>query len=214
MAAKQFSKDDPLSVPGRRIPKQERSKKTVELILSAAYDLLEEVGFSGVTMQKIADRAGINVAAVYSYFPNKYQVVAELTDRKFDGLHRMRARQYDIVLQQDGDWLDSLTEAMRQYSVTRNSDINLAVLRSALHASPALNRLYRKKIDDGAEQLAAYLEKVDPKFKGDQLARARVIAEAYIAILDLMDMAEEPARQHLLDEFIGMIQGYVRHGRK
>ncbi|EKQ56819.1 MULTISPECIES: TetR/AcrR family transcriptional regulator [unclassified Clostridium] len=54
-----------------------RSEKTKNAILSAAYDLLLENGFGAVTIEKIADRAGVSKATIYKWWPNKAAVVMD-----------------------------------------------------------------------------------------------------------------------------------------
>jgi AcrR family transcriptional regulator len=58
--------------PGR--PRDEDARKR---ILKAASDLLESVGFGGVTVEAIAERAGASKATVYRWWPNKASVVTE-----------------------------------------------------------------------------------------------------------------------------------------
>lgn len=54
-----------------------RSEKTTNAILSAAYDLLLENGFGAVTIEKIAERAGVSKATIYKWWPNKAAVVMD-----------------------------------------------------------------------------------------------------------------------------------------
>ena len=53
----------------------------MERILSATGGLLDEVGFDGVSTLSIAERAGVNIATVYRYFPNKFAVMRALAER-------------------------------------------------------------------------------------------------------------------------------------
>ncbi|SFS35652.1 DNA-binding transcriptional regulator, AcrR family [Paenibacillus sp. 453mf] len=46
-------------------------------ILSVAYELLLESGFEEVTIEKIAERAGVSKATIYKWWPNKAAVVAD-----------------------------------------------------------------------------------------------------------------------------------------
>src|SRR5438128_907003 len=48
-----------------------------EAILSAAVDLLAQVGFARLTMEQVAARAGVGKASVYLRWPNKVTLVAE-----------------------------------------------------------------------------------------------------------------------------------------
>lgn len=54
-----------------------RSEKTKNAILSAAYDLLLENGFGAVTIEKIAERAGVSKATIYKWWSNKAAVVMD-----------------------------------------------------------------------------------------------------------------------------------------
>lgn len=66
----------------RRVaPKQARARASIDAILTAAEILLREVGFARMTTNKIADRAGVNVALVYRYFAGKEAIVGALIER-------------------------------------------------------------------------------------------------------------------------------------
>lgn len=54
-----------------------RNVETQNSILTAAYDLLLEIGFGAVTVDKIADRAGVSKATIYKWWPNKAAVVMD-----------------------------------------------------------------------------------------------------------------------------------------
>ena len=62
-------------------PQQQRAIKTYEAILSAAGELLCEVGLERISTNNIAERAGVTVPALYRYFPNKYAVINALAGR-------------------------------------------------------------------------------------------------------------------------------------
>lgn len=54
-----------------------RNVATQNSILSASYDLLLEGGFGAVTVEKIAERAGVSKATIYKWWPNKAAVVID-----------------------------------------------------------------------------------------------------------------------------------------
>ena len=66
----------------RKTPRQDRSRATVEALLEATTDILLRDGYAKLTTNRIADRAGVNIASLYQYFPGKDAIVAELRDRK------------------------------------------------------------------------------------------------------------------------------------
>ncbi len=65
----------------RKIPLQERSQFTVDAILQAAAYILTKAGWDGFTTNAVAQRAGVNIASLYQYFPNKEAIVVELQRR-------------------------------------------------------------------------------------------------------------------------------------
>ena len=211
MVVKKSQESNPLMVPGRRMPKQKRSKKTVGLILEVATDLLEEAGFSGVTMQKIADRAKINVAAVYSYFPNKHHVILELNNRIFDERNKVRTRQLEDLLTREGHWADNFAESLRDLATLLEGQRGAAAVRSAMRASPALAEMSRESLDRASERIQIFLERADPDYPGDQWLRARIISEAVTSVFDLMQTSDAVDRGALLDEAISMIRAYLKY---
>ncbi len=212
MAGEQIQKSDPLKVPGRRSPKQERSRKTVELILEATLELLEQEGFAGVTMQKIADRAEINVAAVYGYFPNKHQVIAELHDRMFVIRNEVRAQYFKRQLEMEGDWVDNFVESLSEIAEWQTNQRGLAAMRNAMRSSPELWQLRMQYLDRSVNQITHYLDLVDPGFDGDQRARARIIVETVSAIVDSLQIKGERWSSSTAQELIKMIRSYLRPG--
>ncbi len=79
---------EPKSLEPRREPKQARSRERLERILDATGELIEEAGVEGLSTRSIASRAGVNVATIYQFFPNKYAVFAALVERTADRLLR------------------------------------------------------------------------------------------------------------------------------
>jgi len=54
-----------------------RNIETQKSILSSSYDLLLENGFGAITVEKIAERAGVSKATIYKWWPNKAAVVMD-----------------------------------------------------------------------------------------------------------------------------------------
>jgi AcrR family transcriptional regulator len=61
-------------VGGRGRPRSERARRA---ILKAAGELLERHGFTAVTMERIAERAGVSKATIYRWWPNKAAVMTD-----------------------------------------------------------------------------------------------------------------------------------------
>lgn len=65
----------------KKRPKQARSRASFDAIVDAAARLLRERGYEALTTNRIAEQAGVGIATLYEFFPNKEAVVAELAAR-------------------------------------------------------------------------------------------------------------------------------------
>ena len=70
---KQAAKNNPQARP----PGRPRSERAHRAILQAANELLESEGFAAVTVEAIAERAGVSKATVYRWWPNRAAVVMD-----------------------------------------------------------------------------------------------------------------------------------------
>jgi AcrR family transcriptional regulator len=70
---KQPAKNDPQA----RAPGRPRSERAHRAILRAANELLESDGFAAVTVEAIAERAGVSKATIYRWWPNRAAVVMD-----------------------------------------------------------------------------------------------------------------------------------------
>ncbi len=59
----------------RRRPVQARAKATRASILEAAVRLLQAHGAAGLNTNRIAERAGVSIGALYQYFPDKRAIL-------------------------------------------------------------------------------------------------------------------------------------------
>jgi AcrR family transcriptional regulator len=53
----------------RKTPRQRRARTTVECILQATEELVQQHGFAAVGTRLIAERAGVSIGSLYQYFP-------------------------------------------------------------------------------------------------------------------------------------------------
>lgn len=65
----------------KKRPAQERSQATFEALVQACTWLLPRLGYAGTTTNHIAQRAGVNIASLYEYFPGKDAIVAQVAER-------------------------------------------------------------------------------------------------------------------------------------
>lgn len=81
-----------LVAPRRRVPTQARSRARVALILDAASRVVVERGVDELTTTAVAQEAGIPVASIYQYFPDRDAVLLAIVERdteEMDGQIRL-----------------------------------------------------------------------------------------------------------------------------
>ena len=81
-----------------------RSEEAHQAILDATLELLQEVGFSALTVEGVASRAGVGKATIYRRWPSKLPLVVEA----FGGLPRLE--EVDM-----GDVASDLKAMLRSY---------------------------------------------------------------------------------------------------
>jgi AcrR family transcriptional regulator len=78
-----------MTTPRFRPPQQTRSQATLDRILDAAENVLEEKSFGEATLAEIMERAGVTVGAFYRRFPDKDALLHLLDNRFFGELHEL-----------------------------------------------------------------------------------------------------------------------------
>lgn len=66
----------------RRRPRQARSRVTYDSILEAAVQVLARDGATGLTTNRVAERAGVSIGTLYQYFPDKAAIVLAAAQRE------------------------------------------------------------------------------------------------------------------------------------
>ncbi|HET8704768.1 MAG TPA: TetR/AcrR family transcriptional regulator [Pseudomonadales bacterium] len=72
----------------RKKPLQQRARNTVQKLLQATAELIEANGVDALTTNHIAERAGVNIASLYQYFPNKEALLAALLENYFQEISK------------------------------------------------------------------------------------------------------------------------------
>jgi AcrR family transcriptional regulator len=65
-------------------PTQARARATRDRILDAAEWLFDSAGYAELTMNALADKAGVSVGGLYQWFANKEEVLTAVAERHLD----------------------------------------------------------------------------------------------------------------------------------
>jgi AcrR family transcriptional regulator len=95
------------------MPVQGRSVARVARMLDTCAELIDEVGYDGLTTTLLAERAGVAIGTVYQFFPDKRAVVAALTLRNVEAyVRRLSERMSGGGLAR---WTDAVDVALDEY---------------------------------------------------------------------------------------------------
>ncbi len=72
-----MSSTEPLIRP----PLQRRSQESLERLLRAGLEVLQEVGFEGFTLQEVSRRAGVSIGSIYARVPNRDALILAIYER-------------------------------------------------------------------------------------------------------------------------------------
>ncbi|MEI7744732.1 MAG: TetR/AcrR family transcriptional regulator [Chloroflexota bacterium] len=154
----------------RRVPSQERSRETVEAVCAAAAAIIEEDGLTSLTTNAVAKRAGVSITSVYAYFPDKWAIVHELSDR-FERARGDYLADAFADLGAMADWRTELTGIWRRLARFRVEVPGGVALRRAITATPRLAQLDREQTARAAADFAATIRARRPDIDPDEASR-------------------------------------------
>jgi AcrR family transcriptional regulator len=196
------------SGPRRRIPKQARARERVVRILDAARCELEGRPATDITIESIAERAGVAVGSVYSYFASKTALLLAVAATVMDEADAETARQ--LAECRNLPWREA---------VDRTVTATLGVLRG----SPDYRQLLRTirftpefaEVTTLSNDRVADLMSLHPAFGRAGIGRAKAVAicrtvtTAANALQDRALAGEELDFEALIEETRRLVTGYL-----
>jgi AcrR family transcriptional regulator len=149
-----------------RPPKQKRSQESLERVLAASMDLLEEQGFDAFTIQDVSRRADVSVGAIYARFGNKESLLRAVHRHAMESLRP----EHEAVATADGR-PDQGTRDVVIAAVHMIADIfrgNEKLLRAFMHLG-AVDEVISRRGSEMSTDLAR-------QFESTVLAHRREIA--------------------------------------
>lgn len=196
-------------------PKQPRSKRTLERIVRAALDILEEEGPSGVTVQAVVARARSSVGSFYARFGGKEDLLEYLGGRIWgEALERWReavaARAWT-----DMDLTELATGAVGMLFDVRRARVLRIRAIDRMTGGLGTFEAFRGHLLQDLETL--FLERRDEIVHDPPERAVRLGLRAVMGVLDsdlAPDRAEEDeAREELVRECRDILVGYLTDRR-
>ena len=101
----------------RRVPRQARSRRSLQRMLDAAEELLTTEGAEALTTTRVAEAAGVSVGSLYQYLPDKGAIVEALAGRylaEFEGLMERLVEEASAAPERWTDPVGTLIDAFAQ----------------------------------------------------------------------------------------------------
>jgi AcrR family transcriptional regulator len=192
----------------RSLPQQERARQAVDRILEATGQLLDESGFESLTTTAIAERAEVNIATLYRYFPDKFKVVHEFAMRREqERWDTMRPLLEDFA--SATDWRRALEQLIARTVKMRLQQSGGRTLRRALQSSPELWQVDRELDRRATTVLADAIRQRKPRMGQPQALRvAGTVITAGAALLETaLDEQDDPRKA--VAEALRMLKNYL-----
>jgi AcrR family transcriptional regulator len=191
----------------------------VKAIREACLKILEQEGPDQLTTQRIADVAGINIASLYQYFPNKEAVLAEVFEEQI--------RLYTSTAQKRFQEIDRLSRVSLEDTLAAIIDMEIKQCLLLHRMDPEFYRTYRHSFDihrrineltvslenpaweDWFPQLLAYHRE---KLRSEDIAALTSIAIHALSGTILSVLAEDPARleqEMFREELLTLLLSYL-----
>ncbi|MEH1835555.1 MAG: TetR/AcrR family transcriptional regulator [Nostoc sp.] len=127
-----------MSEPAKKRPGRPRSVESHQAILQATIDLLIEVGFTQMSVDAIAARAGVGKTTIYRRYSSKEELIA-------DAIESLRK---EVVIPNTGSFwgdIDSLIESAAQLTLNSLGKQTVAMIVSTALTNPQFAQMYWTK---------------------------------------------------------------------
>ncbi|MDF5709138.1 MAG: TetR/AcrR family transcriptional regulator [Nostoc sp. S4] len=142
-----------MSESAKKRPGRPRSIESDRAILQATIDLLIEVGFTHMSIDAIAARAGVGKSTIYRRYSSKEELIA-------DAIESLRE---ELVIPDTGSFwgdIDSLIESAAQLTLNPLGKQTVAMIISTALTNPQFAQMYwRKYLQPRRQAFAIVLER-------------------------------------------------------
>lgn len=177
------SKDAPEILQPRRTPVQERSRKRYSRMLTAARNVLVDVGFESFTFDEVARQADIPIGTLYQFFANKYVMICELDRQDTDTVLAEMARFASHIPALE--WPEFLSEFIDHLAALWRDDVSRRAVWLAVQSTPATRATAQDTKSRLVTEIAKVLRPLAPSSGEEALAfMADLLINATYALLN------------------------------
>jgi AcrR family transcriptional regulator len=182
----------------RQEPSQDRSRRSVDLILDAAAELFVELGYESVTTNAIASRSGVSIGSLYRYFSDKAAILQAWVERYLEQLRALYDRAFsgDVAYLPLRVILDRLIDPFVEFCAERPAYKRL-FLESG--SSKGVREAARELDSYSTERVLGVLRAVAPSADPRRLEIVGAICNSMVkGLIALASESEDPEYRWLL----------------
>jgi AcrR family transcriptional regulator len=195
----------------KKRPLQERSRVTFEALVDACAWVLCERGFHATTTNHVAERAGVNIASLYEYFPGKDALVAAVAERLVERVLARLSAELPRVMGTHPDramrlWIELV------YQAVARERLLVAVFRQQVPYTerlPAVRALGPRLLEFSAQLQGEAGALVHPEFNAATLHLVNNVVVSTI-LQAVLDPPHDVSPKALLDELALRIEAWIR----
>jgi AcrR family transcriptional regulator len=194
-----------------REPTQERSRRRVEAILTAARRLIGEKGSEELKMREVAEKAGVPIGSLYQFFPDRNALLACLFARHLGVVGETVRERFDAAktVEEFEDAAETLISSLHRMLV---EDPALVDVWNGIQASKAIRYL---DLQDSRRN-ARFLFETVRRLAGSKAPDDRLFRACFL-ICDLAGSTSRTALgmpreegERLVGEYARMARAYLR----
>lgn len=195
------------SFRSRKLPRQRRSRATVEALVEATARLLAERGYRGATTRRIAERAGVSVGSLYQYFPSRDALVTAVLERHVAHVLDTAAALFRRLEQAP------LEELIRRLvtAVLELHERDHALHVILMEQLPRADRtaMFREIDRVLGAQLGAFLERRPELPRVDPVRAIAVLERACLPLIHAREQGHEAPLARRIDDLVQLVVGYL-----
>lgn len=158
----------------KRTPRQDRSRATIEAILDAAIQILDEHGLEGLKVAPLAERSGFAVGTLYQYFHSLDDLLLALVEQEQQRQQRQLMAKFGHIAVDGGkvttqDMIQILLATMEYRRLAHKALIEWALTRPDVRALEGRNTL-----------LGQLLASVSSRSRGLNIGRLLTETECFV----------------------------------
>lgn len=193
------------AIKPRKLPKQARARARYQEILECARQLISARGNDAVSVRDIAKVAGVPIASIYQYFPDKNAILWTLVEGQLHELEESVERELGAATTLD-ELSDASRALFRQFAQMFFDDPALAQIWRSIQANVVLRELDRDYTERLAEHFVVNAKRLGLK-QPEEAVRDFAILAGHLGTtaMQFINELEGGRQERMLDLFIDMV---------